>query len=255
MSTKQQQDDNDNNDSDADTITILGFGSLLSERSSRTTFPDLVNFRLGRLVHYRRVFAHPADIFFQRGIANFETKEMSSLSAEPCEGAECIVSVFEVPAADMMENGIPSRAFLEREAEFDIVKVPYYELSTNDKDDEDDNTQQEQAQEPRQGIVCQRSTDEAYIQRWGQDNFDQNYSRYGIETIWNWSVSSGLKPCAVYLRHCYLAAQGMGEQCLNSFLDDTYLVDRTTTVRQYLQDNPHVLTTLPPPELAERYGG
>ena len=165
MSAQQQQQDGN------DTITILGFGSLLSERSSRTTFPQLQNFRLGRLVNFRRVFAHPADIFFQRGIANFATKEMSSLSVETCDGAACIVSVFEVPAADMMENGIPSRAFLEREAEFDIVKVPYYEFLTQDKD----NTQQQQAQEARQGIVCQRSTDEAYIQRWGQDHFDQNY--------------------------------------------------------------------------------
>jgi hypothetical protein len=48
-------------------ITILGFGSLLSERSSRTTFPDLRNFRLGRVKDYRRIFGHPASIFFQRG--------------------------------------------------------------------------------------------------------------------------------------------------------------------------------------------
>ena len=54
-------------DDTANTITILGFGSLLSERSSRTTFPDLFNFRLGRVRNYRRVFGHPASIFFQRG--------------------------------------------------------------------------------------------------------------------------------------------------------------------------------------------
>ena len=53
--------------SNDDTITILGFGSLLSEQSSRTTFPDLTNFRLGRVRNYRRVFGHPASIFFQRG--------------------------------------------------------------------------------------------------------------------------------------------------------------------------------------------
>jgi hypothetical protein len=82
-----------------DVITILGFGSLLSERSSRTTFPDLQNFRLGRVPNYRRVFGHPASIFFQRGIANLETKEISSLSAEPCPGhAGFVCSVFDVPS-------------------------------------------------------------------------------------------------------------------------------------------------------------
>ena len=50
--------------------TILGFGSLLSEASSRTTFPDLTNFRLVRVRGWRRVFAHAAAIFFERGIAD-----------------------------------------------------------------------------------------------------------------------------------------------------------------------------------------
>ena len=229
-----------------DTLTILGFGSLLSERSASTTFPDLKNFRLGRLPNYRRVFAHPADIFFQRGIADLATKQMSSLSVEPCEGAECIVTVFEVPSKDMMEDGIPSQAFLEREAEFDIVPSPFYEL---DKDSPKFST------EPKAGIVCKRSTDEAFIQRWGKEHFESAYGKYGIDTIWGWSEDSGLRPCAVYLRHCYLAAKGMGDDCLRSFLDDTYLVDRKTTVRKYLEQHPQVLETQPPPELAERYGG
>lgn len=45
-------------------ITILGFGSLLSLQSARLTFPTLTNFRLGRIPNHRRVFAHPASIFF-----------------------------------------------------------------------------------------------------------------------------------------------------------------------------------------------
>ena len=46
---------------------------------------------------YRRVFAHTAAVFFQRGIARPETGEISSLSCEPLAGAEIVVSVFEVP--------------------------------------------------------------------------------------------------------------------------------------------------------------
>lgn len=227
-------------------VTILGFGSLLSPKSSKTTFPDLQNFRLGRLPNFRRVFAHPADIFFQRGIADLPTKQMASLSVEPCPGQSAIVSVFEVPGKDMMEDGVPSRAFLEREAEFDIVPASYFEL---DKDSPFFSG------EAKQGIVCKRSTDEAYIKRWGKKNFEENYGKYGIDTIWNWSEDSGLRPCAVYLRHCYLAAKGMGDECLQSFLDDTFLVDRETTIREYLKTHPEVLETLPPPALAERYGG
>lgn len=67
-----------------------------TERSARSTFPDLANFRPARLAGWRRVFAHTADVFFARGIARPETGEISSLSCEPCEGAQLVVALFEV---------------------------------------------------------------------------------------------------------------------------------------------------------------
>jgi hypothetical protein len=224
-----------------DTVTVLGFGSLLSQRSCKTTFPDLENFRLGRVPKYRRVFSHPASIFFQRGIANLKTLEISSLSAEYAgEDSSFICSVFEVPSKDMMENGIPSEAFLEREEEFDIVTVPYVEL-------QDGST--------REGILCTASTDDKYLKKWGQERFEKDYVQYGVQTVWGWQRDSGLKPCPVYLRHCVLAAKSMGQECYDSFVDDTYLVDRKTPLRTYLEQNPQIMLTEPPPELAERYGG
>ncbi|KAL7448557.1 hypothetical protein ACHAWC_000724 [Mediolabrus comicus] len=229
-------------------ITILGFGSLLSERSSRTTFPALENFRLGRVINHRRVFCHPASIFFQRNIAKLDTLEISSLSVEYKEGYSMICSVFEVPneglAVDTagVDSFVPSQKFLEREEEFEITKVDYEELSSSGK------------QEIKQGIICRRSTDEAYIERWGQTRFKQNYLDYGIKTIWGWD-ESGIRPCPVYLRHCVLAATNCGELCYNSFLDDTYLVDRFTTIRDYLKEHPEIMETEPPANLKERYGG
>ena len=229
--------------SDDDSITILGFGSLLSETSSRTTFPELQNFRLGRVQNYRRVFGHPASIFFQRGIASLETKEMSSLSAEFCEGHEgFICSVFEVKNTDMMEGGVPSKAFLEREEEFNIVPgVEYAEMQDPDFSGT--------------GILCTSSTDDEYLSKWGEEHFDKQYKKYGIDSIWGWERDSNLRPCAVYLRHCYLASQSMGEACFDSFLDETFLVDRETTVREYLERFPEVLETQPPRELVGRYSG
>ena len=239
-------------------VTIIGFGSLLSQKSAKTTFPHLHDFRLGKVQNYRRVFGHPASIFFQRGIANFETKEMSSLSAEYCPGASFICSVFEVSNENgefMSRSGVesdpmPSIEFREREEEFEIVTVPYEERTNQDED-------------PNgiihdikcTGILCTRSTDENYIKLWGEERFDDSYAKYNIDTIWNWSEDSGLRPCGPYLRHCVLAAKNMGRDCYDSFLDETFLVDRCTTVREYLQKFPQVMDILPPPELAERYGG
>jgi hypothetical protein len=231
-------------ESNEEFITILGFGSLLSERSSRTTFPDLQNFRLGRVPNYRRVFGHPASIFFQRGIANLETKEMSSLAAEYSQGHPGFVcSIFEVPNNDMMSNGVPSAAFVEREEEFKIIEVPYVDFQNPDQD------------ESKKAILCTSSTNEAYLEQWGSERFEKNYGQYGVSRIWGWERSSGLRPCAVYLRHCYLASKSMGSQCFDSFLDETFLVDRETTVREYVERYPEVLGTTPPPELVGRYSG
>ena len=97
--------------------TIIGLGSLLSERSARTTFPKLGNFRLGRVEGFRRVFAHSPSIFVSRGIANTETLEMSSIAAEPCEGASFLCAIFDVPDEGM-------ERFREREEEArDILRI------------------------------------------------------------------------------------------------------------------------------------
>lgn len=44
------------------------------ERSASSTFPNLKQFRPGKLKGFRRVFAHHAPIFYERGIAKVETK-------------------------------------------------------------------------------------------------------------------------------------------------------------------------------------
>ena len=122
----------------------------------------------------------------------------------------------------------------------------------------------------KKGIICLRSTDEAYLAQWGQAHWESQYLKYGVNTIWNWGKDSGLRPCSVYLRHCVLASWNCGGAkngswssddsitgglCYDSFLDDTYLVDRETTIRDYLKQFPDVMATGPPESLRERYGG
>lgn len=220
------------------TETILGFGSLLSETSARMTFPDLENFRLVRVKGFRRVFAHAAAIFFQRGIANNETLEFASLSTEfvSDDYPGFIAAAFDVRQDDPKAWS----AFLEREEEFDLLEVPY-SLDDDDK-------------EAGVGTMCGRSSDEAYIARWGQDKYDTLYKPV-VRSIWDWAPDSGLRPCAVYLRHCVLAVTKAGPAALDSFLDDTFLVDRKTSLRRYLTENPQIMDSRPPPSLIGRYSG
>lgn len=215
-------------------ISICGFGSLLSERSARSTFPDLINFRMGKLSGFRRVFAHVAPIFFERGIAKPETKEISSLSVEPCEGESLIVTIFEIQKSE-----IPS--FIEREHEFRFLAVIPETLNG--------------LLYPNPAVLCARYSDQEYFQNRCKGNseiFFQCYGRYGVGKIWR----DDILPCRVYLRHCVLAAKNLGDVAYDNFLDHTFLGDRKTTIREYLSTTGSgIMEQEPPGPLKERYGG
>ncbi|KAJ1446187.1 Alpha/Beta hydrolase protein [Pelagophyceae sp. CCMP2097] len=221
------------NGAETQSMTMLGFGSLLSEASARTTFPDLQNFRFVRVPGWRRVFGHAAAIFFERGIARKDTLEFSSLSAEPASAdIGFIAACFEV---DM--DAVAFQRFEDREEEFDLVIANF-----------------ESADGHGTGVLCSRSSDAQFRARWGSEVFSKKYKPH-VDTIWDWAPDSGLKPCPVYLRHCVLAATKAGPIALDSFLDETFLVDRKTTLRGYLDANAHVMQSEPPASLVGRYSG
>ncbi|KAI4346250.1 hypothetical protein L6164_013317 [Bauhinia variegata] len=237
----QQEPRELNNESDFESlfspdgyISICGFGSLLSERSARSTFPDLVNFRVVRLNGFRRVFAHVAPIFFERGIAKPETKEISSLSVEPCAEETLIVTVFEIRKSE-----IP--AFIERELEFRFLAVLPETLDEKPLDN--------------LAVLCARYSDDEFFNircKGNKEIYFQHYGKWNVDKIWRDDVL----PCRVYLRHCVLAAKNLGDVAYNNFLDHTYLADRKTTIRQYLSTTGSGIMEEDPPEsLKYRYGG
>lgn len=212
---------------------IAGFGSLLSEASARGSFPSLRKFRFGRVYGWRRCFTHPASIFFERGIANFSSREIASLSVEPHENGSLLVSTFEIPTSEV------ASAFTAREEEFRFVEVNVEPTTVGDA--------------PTRALMCARGTDALVIERWGEEWFRSKYVARGITTIWDWPGE--ILPCRVYLRHCVLAARKAGPVVESSFLDGTFLWDRITTVREYLASNPDIMKAVPPPSVAERYSG
>ncbi|KAH0459074.1 hypothetical protein IEQ34_011888 [Dendrobium chrysotoxum] len=215
-------------------IYICGFGSLLSERSARSTFPNLRNFQVAFLPGFRRVFAHIAPIFYERGIAKEETKEVSSLSVEPCEGEGLIVTVFEIARSEIS-------SFIERENEFRFLAIVPEALDG--------------ARFTNSAVLCARYSDEEYFQircKGNKDIYFQNYGRFNIHKIWR----DDILPCRVYLRHCVLAAKNLGEAAYDNFLDHTFLSDRKTTIREYLTSTGSGIMEEEPPEaLRNRYGG
>ncbi|KAK4405514.1 hypothetical protein Sango_0557900 [Sesamum angolense] len=161
-------------------VSICDYASLLSERSARSMFPNLINFRLAKLSGFRRVFAHVAPIFFELGIAKPETKEISKLSVEPCESESLVVATFEI-----LRSEIPS--FIEREQEF---------------------------------------------------------------RFWLYYV-----PVTVMKNTCVLAGQNLHHIAYDNFLDHTFLGDRKTTIREYLQTTGSgIMEEEPPQQLKHIFG-
>lgn len=215
-------------------VTIIGFGSLLSETSSRGTFPNLTNFREVRVCSYARKFQHPAFIFFNRGIADLEAKTYSSLSTEPCPGAGFVAVAFEI-------EGESKEAWLKREEEFEFHFADYIE--------KDGSTSQ--------GVMCCAPAvrdDSIFIERWGQEKYQRSLEDSGLTAIWNREANKGILPCSVYLRHCVLACRSRSQDCEDSFMDETYLEDGRS-IRAYLKDNEWVMNLQPPESLIGRYSG
>ncbi|OAE20694.1 hypothetical protein AXG93_154s1680 [Marchantia polymorpha subsp. ruderalis] len=163
-----------------------------------------MNFRVAVLHGFRRVFAHVAPVFLERGIADVETKEMSSLSVEPFPGESIVVTVFEIA-----EHEVP--LFIEREHEFRFLAVTVHTLEGD-------------VSAPK---ACKLQSHSENIK----------------------PVFSECSGCSV------LAAKNLSQAAYESFLDHTYLGDRTTTIRQHLASNERIMQEEPPLALRERYGG
>jgi hypothetical protein len=225
-------------------ITVLGYGALLSEESARLTFPDLTNFRLVQLQHMRRVFSHPHLFLIAQDLADpSQSSHLASLSSEPCNDSNVgfVAAAFDVQLDDRQRQ-----AFVEREPEYEIQTCPYFLLDGKEGD-----------QEPAgEGVVCVASSNDDNLPA-SLDAARGRLTALG-KTVWNWEPDSGLLPADIYLRHCLLAAKKAGPKAEQSFLNDTYLVDRTTTLGEYLtkDGNRHrVMSSTPPERLKQRFNG
>eukprot|EP00746_Dinoflagellata_sp_MGD_P027699 gnl/MRDRNA2_/MRDRNA2_165380_c0_seq1.p1 gnl/MRDRNA2_/MRDRNA2_165380_c0~~gnl/MRDRNA2_/MRDRNA2_165380_c0_seq1.p1 ORF type:complete len:251 (+),score=34.01 gnl/MRDRNA2_/MRDRNA2_165380_c0_seq1:96-848(+) len=231
-------------------IGMLGLGTLMSEISAKSTSPSARNFSFCTVREYRRVFAHVSHHVLRRGhpFAHFETAELAGLSCEPCKGCSFSSVYFEVPAKEFP-------ALEEREDMYEMV-VAEAELSDGQR---------------RCGFVCGCTTDERLRAKMGEEVFQEKYGRHfsgtgsasddasqvdgypipGEPRVWSWEK---ILPARIYLRHCVLAIGNQaGESAVNAFLDDTFLWDRTTTVRQHLAANPHIMATPPPADHPDAY--
>ncbi|WP_286237588.1 gamma-glutamylcyclotransferase [Neptuniibacter halophilus] len=196
-------------------ISVLGYGSLLSERSARETVPGLKNFRLVRVPGYRRIFNKVGVVFLSRHGADPEARQIASCATQAHPEAEIICSQFECSDAEFAQ-------LYEREHRFQWVEVESVDA---------------EGQRAR-GRICTESSDDYYRRQKcrNEAEYQQRVGQYYTGKLWR----NDILPFPRYLAFCLQAAEGHGAAVLDNFLDQSFLADGCTSLRCYLTDHPEL---------------
>lgn len=150
-------------------------------------------------------------------------------------------------------------AFLAREPEYQITAVPFWTLKSHEDTSSDAqghrsvSSHDDDGDEPEGvGVICAANRDANLPEELAARHLGR------LPSVWHWPQDSGLLPANIYLRHCLLAMQKAGGAAEHSFLHETFLADRRTTLAQYLKRDGvrrRVMDSRPPQELLVRFSG
>ena len=237
-------------------MKIVGFGSLLSPSSAATTFSAIRDFGVARVRNFARCFNHPSPrFFFQNDLVDSpHSKEVSSLDVIFSPGASTLVSIFDVPEEDLP-------AYYERECRYYIIRVVVEVLGEVEETSGERSVLEEsealmccsflgidamQAYAKSGGQLCvagsapdTRNTAEEE-EKEEQEEKAEEYLCHPVQTIVRTPDSfptycAEVLPNRYYLKHCYVAASRLGDDVLLNFVEESYLGDESTPLRELLE--------------------
>lgn len=198
-------------------ISVVGFGSLLSERSARDTVPGLKNYRLVRVEGYRRIFNKVGILFIAGHGQSSESREVSSCSTEPCDQTSIIVAQFDCPVDQFSE-------LYEREHRYRWVEVEPLGLDGS-------------PQPPARMCTGYSDLDYRLNKCVTDDEYHDRVGRHYTGKIWR----DDILPFPRYLKFCLVSAASHGPEVLDNFLDTSFLADGATSIRDYLGQRPDLI--------------
>lgn len=196
-------------------ISVVGYGSLLSECSARETVPGLQNFRLVKVAGYRRIFNKVGMVFITRHGAAPSSVAIASCSTQVASDGEIICCQFECSDAEFSD-------LYEREHRFRWVEVQTVSF----------------AGEVARGRMCTTYTDADYrLNKCITDaEYQRRVGRFYQGALWR----DDILPFPRYLAFCLQAAESQGDAVLDNFLDSSFLADGVTSLRRYLRQTPEL---------------
>lgn len=201
-------------------ISVIGYGSLLSEASARETVPALQNYRLVRVPGYRRVFDKVGIVFISRHGESPDSLELASCSTEEDPGCTLIAAQFECSEADFLQ-------LYEREHRYRWIEVDSQDWRTG---------------APARGRMCTGYSDLDYRLNKcvTEAEYERRVGRYYRGPLWRRDIL----PNPRYLAFCLQAAASQGPEVLDNFLDTSFTADGRA-LRVYLQQRPELLPSTP----------
>ncbi|GAA0693226.1 hypothetical protein GCM10009104_20650 [Marinobacterium maritimum] len=201
-------------------ISVVGFGSLLSEESARETVPALDNYRLVRVPGYRRVFDKVGVVFISRHGESPDSLELASCSTEADPSCEIIAAQFECSEADFLQ-------LYEREHRYRWVEVETWHCQTG---------------ETTLGRMCTGYSDLDYRLNKcvTEEEYHRRVGQYYQGVLWRQDIL----PNPRYLGFCLQAAASQGAAVLDNFLDSSFTADGRA-LRDYLRQRPELMPAAP----------
>lgn len=191
-------------------LTLFGYGSLLDFNSVLSTLPSATSFRKAALIGYRRHYNLVSVGAIIHGSCNLETLEVAALSIRPDSGSLVLGSIFEINSDEF----IP---YLEREHRYKAVQVDSIYDSKGTK---------------LQAWTVIEQTDDEYRRGMDAEEYHSRVGKYYNGELWG---RKDIFPLRSYMINSLLASYRLGgDEYLCNMLDQTYLADQSTTLREYI---------------------
>jgi len=192
---------------------VIGYASLLSEKSIRRLFPNVGRIVPVEIPGHARCFNSYGTLSVTANLAKSGIRELAHASAIMRPHSTILALAFELDELDF-------ETYEKHEFRYLLREIQSISLETRDI---------------IPAIMCYENTDHLIrAELVGADNVYDLYEKYNVTSFWH----GPHLPADIYTEHCLAAARDLGPEFLNNILDVSFLHDRNTSLRQYLESGP-----------------
>ena len=191
---------------------VIGYASLLSEISIRRLFPNVGRIIPVTINDHARCFNSFGTLSIKAGLEDIGSNTLAHASA--IYRPHCVLHAvaFELDDADF-------DTYVKHEFRYHLKAVEVNALGHNERFD---------------AIMCYENVDQNIdVSLIGLKDIWQLYEMYSTPSFWH----TPHLPAKAYLEHCIASARDINAAVLNNFLDTSFLHDRTTSIRSFLELN------------------